>query len=647
MRRMVRIALWVGAVFGSVCIVATVAALAFGIKPLIFRSGSMEPDIGTGALAFTRTVPASDLRPGDVACVEDQTGQRITHRVVAVDAVAGSTATLRLKGDANADEDAQPYHVETAGRVLFHVEKLGYAVVWLSGPQAVFAGGVLVGLLVAVAVRPGWLDRREDASDEGGSGARLTAGTAVAVAALALVSTVRVPSTAAAYTDTATGVTGGLVTKAAFVPRIDRYVSGSSYVTCSDKSVSGPDPVTLTWSHLGAPYRYRIILRDLDGMIWRTWDVTPTSGKTGDPVSFAIDGTGMPSHAAIWRYDAEIHTMLPGPPTSSGAVSTDWRGIGVSQHIQLGNEDLYCSTTRGEQSGSAAYVPPPTSVTCVSQPAGTQPARAVLSWPHLGSPYTYNVSVRNENNRNIVLRRTVTSVPAQAGQPVSTTVLGSDLDSGVLSGTTAIAEIRTVNGGAESAGFVTQRLTVGKTATACAATALARSAPDAATTTAPVSGSSSTTAQAQPTPTSDTAPATGAPTGGASPTGASATTTPADLGTPPSDTVSTPPAGPTSATAETTTPPPPVTALTTATSEGGRQARLVQDGQWWVVVVDGSGAEVTRTAATPDTRMHWLSGADQLWLSSAAGPVYLDESTGWRPTAPDGALPAEVQAAFG
>ncbi|NKZ93373.1 signal peptidase I, partial [Rhodococcus hoagii] len=152
MRRVIRIALWVGAVVGSLCIVAAVAALAFGIKPLIFRSGSMEPEIGTGALALSRTVAASDLHPGDIACVEDQTGQRITHRVVAVDAVVGDTATLRLKGDANADEDVQRYHVETAAKVLFHVEKLGYAVVWLSSPPAVFAGGILVGLLVAVAV---------------------------------------------------------------------------------------------------------------------------------------------------------------------------------------------------------------------------------------------------------------------------------------------------------------------------------------------------------------------------------------------------------------------------------------------------------------------------------------------------------------
>ncbi|NKS23522.1 signal peptidase I [Rhodococcus hoagii] len=641
MRRVIRVALWVGAVVGTLCIVVAVAALAFGIKPLIFRSGSMEPEIGTGALAFSRTVAASDLNPGDIACVEDQTGQRITHRVVAVDAVAGDTTTLRLKGDANADEDVQRYHVETAAKVLFHVEKLGYAVVWLSSPPAVFAGGILVGLLVAVAVKPDWLDHRRRAGEQRGSSPALTAGAVLAAAALTLTGVVRVPTTAAAYADTATAVTGGFGTKAAFVPRIAAMSGTNTYVTCSDKSVSGPDPVTLSWSHLGAPYQYRIILRDLDGMIWRTWDVTPASSKTGDPVSFTIDGAGMPSRAAIWQYNAEIHTMLPGPPVSSGAVSTDWRGIGVSQHLQLGNEDMFCSN-RGEQSGSPAYVPPPASVTCVSQPAGAQPARAALSWPHLGPPYTYTVSVRNENNRNIVLRRTVTSVPAQPGQLVSTTVSGSDLDSGTLSGTAAVAEIRTLSGSAESAGFVTQRLTVSRTATACAAPALTRSAPDAATTgTSAPETTPSSTSQTRSTPTSDAEPTTGT-----SHVEASSITTTVPVA-PPSDPKSTP--TPVESTAETNLPSTPSATEqvnATTTSDSGRQARLVHDGRWWVQVVDGSGVEVTRVSAEPDTRMHWLSGTDQLWLSAAAGPVYLDETTSWTPTQPQRPVPAEIEEAF-
>ena len=84
----------------------------------------------------------------------------------------------------------------------------------------------------------------------------------------------------------------------------------------------------------------------------------------------------------------------------------------------------------------------------------------------------------------------------------------------------------------------------------------------------------------------------------------------------------------------------------TTTSDSGRQARLVHDGRWRVQIVDGSGVEVTRVSAEPDTRMHWLSGTDQLWLSAAAGPVYLDETTSWKPTQPQSPVPAEIEEAF-
>ncbi|NLG47963.1 MAG: signal peptidase I, partial [Gordonia sp.] len=60
------LALNVGAVLGLMCIVAAIASMLFGITPLVFRSGSMSPEIPTGSLAIARTVDAQDLRVGDV-----------------------------------------------------------------------------------------------------------------------------------------------------------------------------------------------------------------------------------------------------------------------------------------------------------------------------------------------------------------------------------------------------------------------------------------------------------------------------------------------------------------------------------------------------------------------------------------------------
>lgn len=148
------IALTAGAVIGVVCVVAAVASMLFGITPLVFRSGSMSPTIGTGALGLAREVPADQIRQGDVVSIVNEYGTRITHRVVASEPVAGGAASLTLKGDANQIADVTPSIVSSADRVFFHVERLGYAVSWLSSPSASFLGGLLVGVLLMIGFRP-------------------------------------------------------------------------------------------------------------------------------------------------------------------------------------------------------------------------------------------------------------------------------------------------------------------------------------------------------------------------------------------------------------------------------------------------------------------------------------------------------------
>jgi signal peptidase len=162
------LALTAGAVVGVVCIVAAVASMLFGITPLVFRSGSMSPTIGTGALGLARTVPASEIRDGDIVSVINDAGTRITHRVVAVQPTAGGAAALTLKGDANQVADLAPSVVTSVDRVFFHVERLGYAVSWLSSPTAAFLGGLLVGVLLMVGFRPSVVEEPEGVEDARG-----------------------------------------------------------------------------------------------------------------------------------------------------------------------------------------------------------------------------------------------------------------------------------------------------------------------------------------------------------------------------------------------------------------------------------------------------------------------------------------------
>ena len=105
---------------------------AFGIEPNIVLSGSMEPYLSTGGLAFTNT---KDLDPeiGDVITYRIDDSQ-VTHRVI--DKKNGVYIT---KGDANEGEDAAPVvREQIVGTVLFSIPYLGYVASCLHKKYALF-----------------------------------------------------------------------------------------------------------------------------------------------------------------------------------------------------------------------------------------------------------------------------------------------------------------------------------------------------------------------------------------------------------------------------------------------------------------------------------------------------------------------------
>ena len=53
-----------GAVIGAICLLAAVGSVTFGLQPLIFRSGSMEPAIGTGRWRWPATYRPRPCRSG-------------------------------------------------------------------------------------------------------------------------------------------------------------------------------------------------------------------------------------------------------------------------------------------------------------------------------------------------------------------------------------------------------------------------------------------------------------------------------------------------------------------------------------------------------------------------------------------------------
>ncbi|MGA8987302.1 signal peptidase I [Aeromicrobium sp.] len=154
-------ALSLTAVVGAISVVVMLLSFAFGVHPLLFKSGSMEPTISTGDLSIARTIKAPELHIGDIVSVREPHQDRVTHRVVDVQGT-GATRQVTLKGDANRVIDPAVYNVKDAERVLFTVPKAGYAVAWFSHAPGSFVLAAYVALLLLL------IAQRSPTSNSGG-----------------------------------------------------------------------------------------------------------------------------------------------------------------------------------------------------------------------------------------------------------------------------------------------------------------------------------------------------------------------------------------------------------------------------------------------------------------------------------------------
>jgi signal peptidase len=96
-------------------------------RAAIVLSGSMEPVLPRGALAFTMAVDPAEVKVGDIITYDFDDDPKLTtsHRVVEILTEDGQIA-FRTKGDANEDIDPQTVRVENLrGRVFFHIPYVG------------------------------------------------------------------------------------------------------------------------------------------------------------------------------------------------------------------------------------------------------------------------------------------------------------------------------------------------------------------------------------------------------------------------------------------------------------------------------------------------------------------------------------------
>jgi signal peptidase len=120
----------------AMALIALAAGRVVGFRPLVERSGSMSPGIGTGDLVVSHAVAAADVRVGDVVSFPDalHPGIPTTHRVVLLRRV-GRRLDVTTRGDAN--RVAEQWSAPASGqipRVALSVPAAGRAVAALGGP---------------------------------------------------------------------------------------------------------------------------------------------------------------------------------------------------------------------------------------------------------------------------------------------------------------------------------------------------------------------------------------------------------------------------------------------------------------------------------------------------------------------------------
>jgi len=306
-KRLADLALTIGAVLGVGCLLVAVAGPLLGVSAQFVRSGSMEPEFGTGALVFAREASVSDLTEGDVVSIPTESS-RITHRIVKIHH-DGDMATLTLKGDANRNPDPRTHTVSSADRVFFDVPWLGYPLGWLREPLgAIILAGLVVVLLVRI-LRGAWRERERKPDRVGNPTAVIVAGV-LSVGVIAALVVAR--PTWGAWTDDV--VVSGAPSTVAASPVAPGAPSGSA---CTSGAFT---PVTIRWTSVGAGYDYVID-------IYRS-GVTPPVGTidvgaaTQQQLSATQNGVTVNG-----QYTARVYAYLRGSPTwrSSSYLSVDFR----------------------------------------------------------------------------------------------------------------------------------------------------------------------------------------------------------------------------------------------------------------------------------------------------------------------------------
>ena len=124
---------------------ALIVPKLLGFDQFAVLSGSMEPNIHVGAIVYDKEVEPESLEVDDVITYQLSGNTMVTHRIVAIDAEAGTVTT---KGDANETEDGSPVSFENiVGKYAFNIPFLGYISIYAKTPLGI---GAICGILIVI-----------------------------------------------------------------------------------------------------------------------------------------------------------------------------------------------------------------------------------------------------------------------------------------------------------------------------------------------------------------------------------------------------------------------------------------------------------------------------------------------------------------
>lgn len=108
---------------------------AFGLTALVDYTDSMKPAISAGDVILDETVPARELRAGQIASIADPaSGRLITHRVVSA-TPEGARVVVVTRGDANDSSERWVLDAsEPTKRMVGRVPWVGHVIAWFASP---------------------------------------------------------------------------------------------------------------------------------------------------------------------------------------------------------------------------------------------------------------------------------------------------------------------------------------------------------------------------------------------------------------------------------------------------------------------------------------------------------------------------------